>query len=130
MTPTAMDVLQQACEHGLRLKAVGNDLHVNPGRLCAPDFADLLRAQKPALLALLRLRFVMAFSHILGETIFFCEDEDTKAGLLEAGAESWSIYTNPELRQLVQQNRIAPISSTDLRKLHQIRKTFHGRIIK
>jgi len=40
-----------------------------------------------------RLPFCMVFSETLGEAIFFVEDELTKAALIEAGADEWSIYT-------------------------------------
>jgi hypothetical protein len=33
----------------------------------------------------------VVFSQILGETIFFCEDERTKTALVEAGADEWRI---------------------------------------
>src|SRR5262249_23220207 len=108
MTPTTIDVFQQAAQRGLRLKAVGNDLHVNPGRGCSPDFAETLREHKPRLLSLLQLPFVMVYTERISETLFFCEGEDTRAALVEAGASEWSIYTKAELRQLVQQNRVAP----------------------
>ena len=110
MTPTTIDIFQQAAQLGLDLKAIGNDLHVNPARLCPPDFVPVIRAHKPDLLVLLRLPFVMVYSEVLEETIFFCEDEDTKAALMEAGADSFSIYTRGELRVLVAQNRVAPLS--------------------
>ncbi len=70
----------------------------------------------------------MVYSHVLEETIFFCEDEDTKAALIQASADQWSIYTKRELRVLVAQNRIAPISADELRKLHEIKRTFHAQI--
>ena len=70
----------------------------------------------------------MVFSQILEETIFFCEDEATKAALVEAGADSFSVYTKDELRILVAQNRIAPLSQVELRKLHEIKRTFHARV--
>jgi hypothetical protein len=70
----------------------------------------------------------MVFSEALGETIFFCQDEATKEALVEAGAEPWSIYTKDELRILVAQNRIAPFSDAELRKVHQIKRTFGARI--
>ena len=54
---------------------------------------------KVALLALLKLPFVMVSSQILGETILFCEDEATKGALVEAGAEPWSIYTGMNCRR-------------------------------
>jgi hypothetical protein len=62
MTQTTIDVFQQATERGLHLKAVGNDLHVNPARCCPPDFAQRLRERKPQLLALLSRPFVTVYS--------------------------------------------------------------------
>jgi hypothetical protein len=70
------------------------------------------------------------YSKALEETVFFCEDEATKAALIEAGAEEWSIYTNDELRILVANNRAKPYLTDELCKLHEIKKTFHGRIAK
>jgi hypothetical protein len=70
----------------------------------------------------------MVSSHILNETILFCEDEATRTALVKAGAESWSIYTKDELRVLVAQNRIAPLSQAELRKVHKIKSMFNGRI--
>jgi hypothetical protein len=84
------------------------------------------RAHKWHLLSSLRLPFVMVFSEALGETIFFCEDERTKEALIQAGASEWSIYTRDELRILIAQNRIAPLSVAELRKLHQIKLGFNG----
>jgi hypothetical protein len=127
-TTTTIEVFQKAAELGLKLSFESpNTLTVEPARLCSPELADMLRAHKPALLALLELPFVMAFSEILGETIFFCKDEDTKAALIEAGASEWSIYTKHELRVLVAQNRAKPFIPDELCKLHEIRRTFHGR---
>jgi hypothetical protein len=98
MIPTTVDIFQQASQRGLRLRAVGNDLHVNPARCCPSDFVPVLRAHKPDLLSLLQLPFVMVDSKALGDSLFLCEDEPTKAALVEAGADPWSIYTRDELR--------------------------------
>ena len=70
----------------------------------------------------------MVYSKALEQTVFFCEDEDTKAVLVQAGASEWSICTKDELRVLIAQNRIAPISADELRKLHEIKRTFHAQI--
>jgi hypothetical protein len=35
-----------------------------------------------------------------------------------------------ELRPVIAQNRIAPISPDELRKVHEIKRTFHGRFAK
>ncbi len=77
---------------------------------------------------MLDLPFVVVHSQALDEIIFFCEDEATKEALVEAGAGSWSIYTRHELQILVTQNRIAPFSDAELRKVHEIKRTFSGRI--
>ena len=123
-------LLQKAADLGLKLQPEGNNLRITPARLCSANFMDALRQQKKELLHLLRLPFVMVYSERLGETLFFCEDEPTKRALVEAGACEWSIYTKAELRTLCAQNRIAPISLDELRKVHEIRKTFDGRITK
>jgi hypothetical protein len=96
--------------------------------VCSAEFSQALKAHKPALLALLKLPFVMVSSKVLEETIFFCEDEDTKAALIQAGASEWSIYTRDELRILCEANRVAPLSATELKQLHQIKRTFNARI--
>jgi hypothetical protein len=129
MTPTPIALLEKAAELGLTLKDKDSRiLTVEPASRCPRAFADTLKDHKWLLLDLLRLPFVMVFSQILGETIFFCEDEATKAALISAGASEWTIYTKRELRQLIAQNRIAPISADELRKLHEIKRTFHARI--
>jgi hypothetical protein len=131
MIPTPIALLCQAADCGLKLGVEPPDtLTLQPARLCSAEFADTLRAHKPALLSLLKLPFVMVFSESLGETIFFCEDEDTKRALVEAGAEPWRIYTKDELRVLVAQNRVAPLSPAELRKVHEIKGAFSGRITK
>ena len=130
MTPTPIALLKKAAELDLKLGSEGgHTLTVEPARRCPLAFADTLKDHKWLLLDLLRLPFVMAHSETLGETIFFCEDEDTKAALVEAGADEWSIYTKDELRVLVAQNRVAPLSAAELRKVHEIKRTFSGRIV-
>jgi hypothetical protein len=129
MTPAPIALLQQAADCGLKLGFEPPDtLTVDPARLCSPKFAATLKAHKPALLALLKLPFVMVFSESLGETIFFCEDEATRAALVEAGADPWSIYARAELQTLCVQNRVAPLTAAELRKVHEIKRAFDGRI--
>ena len=126
---TTIEVFQKAVELGLKLDVEPPDtVTLQPARLCSAEFAEVLKAHKPALLILLNLPFVMVQSATLGETILFCEDEDTKGALVEAGAEPWSIYTRDELRTLCVQNRVAPLTAAELRKVHEIKGTFHGRI--
>ena len=56
------------------------------------------------------------------------KDEATRGALIQSGADEWSIYTKDELRILVEQNRVAPLSPAELRKVHEIKRTFSGRI--
>jgi hypothetical protein len=129
MTPTPIALLQKSADLGLKLGSEGrHTLTVESAGCCPRAFADTLKDHKWLLLDLLRLPFVMVFSKALDQTIFFCEDENTKAALVKAGASEWSIYTEAELRTLVAQNRIAPLRAAELRKLHEIKKTFNARI--
>jgi len=129
MTPIA--VLEQAAGLGLKLGVESCDtLTVRPASRCHSDFADLLRAHKRHLLILLQLGFIVVDSEALGETIFFAENEDTKACLVEAGAEPASIYTCDELRVLVEQHRQQPFTVADLVRLHETRRTFGARVVK
>jgi hypothetical protein len=129
-TTSTIEVFQKAAELGLKLGFEPPDtLTVQPARLCSAEFAEALKAHKAALLALLKLPFVMVYSKALEETVFFAEDEATKAALIEAGASEWSIYTRAELRVLVAQNRVAPLSDAELRKVHEIKRAFNGTIV-
>jgi hypothetical protein len=126
---TPIEVFAEATKLGLKLSFEPPfTLVVNPRNRCPGDFVDTLSQHKPQLLALLELPFVMVYSEALQDTIFYCEDEATKGGLVEAGADEWSIYTKDELRVLVAHNRAKPFIPDELCKLHEIRKTFQGRI--
>jgi hypothetical protein len=129
MTDTSIAILQKAADLGLTLSFTPPDtLDVKASGPWPKSFADTLRTYKPQLLDLLRLPFVMVYSKTLDETVFFCQDEATRGALIEAGAEEWSIYTKDELRVLVAQNRVAPLSIQELRRVHEIKRTFSGRI--
>jgi hypothetical protein len=129
MTGNTIAILQRAADLGLKLGfEPPNTLTYEPIECCPPAFVDTLKDHKWLLLDLLRLPFVMVYSEALEQSVFFCQDEDTKAALISAGASEWSIYTKDELRVLVAQNRIAPLSDAELRKLHEIKKTFHAKI--
>ena len=129
MTDTPIAILQKTADLGLTLSFTPPDtLDVKASGPWPKSFADTLRTYKPQLLDLLRLPFVMVFSQILEETVFFCQDEATRGALIEAGASEWSIYTKDELRTLCEQNRVAPLSPAELRRVHEIKRTFSGRI--
>jgi hypothetical protein len=126
---SSIQILERASELGLKLGVeLPDTLTFQSVENCTPDFAETLQYYKPRLIGLLRLPFVMVFSEALGETIFFCQDEDTKAALVEAGAEPWSVYTRAELQVLLAQNRIKPMTRAELRKVHEIKQTFGARI--
>ena len=128
-TTTTIEVFQKAAELGLKLGVeLPDTLTLQPASRCPAEFTDALREHKPQLLALLPLPFVMMFSESLEETVFFCDDEHTKAALIEAGASEWSIYTRSELQSLCEANRVAPLSIAELRKVHEIKQTFKGRL--
>jgi hypothetical protein len=129
MTETSIAILQKAADLGLALSFTPPDtLNVKASGPWPKSFADTMRIHKPQLLALLRSPFCMVFSESLGETVFFCADEAAKTALVEAGAEEWSIYTKDELRTLCVQNRVAPFTPTELREVHDIKRTFNARI--
>ena len=127
---TPIEVFLEATERGIKLEFEPPfSLRVDPqGKSCPHSFVDALSRHKAQLLALLALPFVIVDSKTVGEILFFCQDEQTKAALHEAGAEEWAIYTRDELRILCEQNRIAPLSQAELRKVHEIKKTFNARI--
>ena len=129
MRETPISILQKADNLGLTLGFKPPDtLDVKASNSWPKAFAELLSDHKPQLLALLELPFVMVYSESLGETIFFCADEDTKAALVQAGAEEWSIYTKAELRTLVAQNRVKPFTDAELNKVHELKRTLNARI--
>src|SRR5262249_36770596 len=128
---TTLEVLCEARDRGLSLSARCDGLVARPNRLLSPDFAHKLSEFKPALLPLLQTKgitWIEVHSERLGEDLLFWRDEDTKTALIEAGAEPWSIYTLDDLEILVAQNRVAPLSDDELRKVHQIKRTFGAKI--
>ena len=59
-TTTTIEGFQKAAELGLKLGVEPPDtLTLQPARLCSAEFAEVLKAHKPALLALLQWPFVM-----------------------------------------------------------------------
>jgi hypothetical protein len=83
---TALELIQEAGRRGLMLRPSGDSLHVIPGRLCPPDFADLLRARKTELLALLADTNTDSVSEVVKPHRPLTEGE--WAILVRAGAEN------------------------------------------
>jgi hypothetical protein len=131
---TALALIDEAKRLGLTLWAKDNGkLGFKPEGLCLPEFKDKLKAHKAELLALLQAKgvtWIEVYSQALSETIFFCEDENTKALLVEAGADPWSIYTRAELEVLVANNRAKPFIPDELIRFHAAKRTFGAKIQK
>ena len=126
---TPIEVFCQTAELGLKLGVrPGNKLTVQPIEACPPGFLETLREAKGWLLILLQWPFVMVHSRALEETIFFCEDEDTRVALVEAGAEPSCIYTREELCLLVEQHRREPITAAELLSIHAAKRGFNASI--
>jgi hypothetical protein len=127
----ALDVLHQAHQRGLTLQPNGDKLEISPAYDCPRDFVRTLQEYKPALVWLLVSKgrtWTEFYSERLGDTVFFCEDEKTRDALVEAGASQWSIYTKAELGTLVVQNRVKPFTDAELKKVHELKRTFNARI--
>jgi hypothetical protein len=122
-------VLQRAAELSLKLGIEERDTLTYEPVECCPDlFRETLRDHKPQLLALLQLPFVMIYSQSVEQTLFFCADDQTRQALIDAGADSFAIYTKAELRELIEQNRVAPFTNAELRKVHEIKRSFNAKI--
>jgi hypothetical protein len=100
MTPTPIALLEKAAQLGLKL---GREGRRHPNRRTARALPAGLRRHT--------------------------ERTQVASSRVEAGADEWSIYTRDELRILVTENRIAPFSDAELRKVHQMKRTFGGTIV-
>ena len=106
MTLSTIQVLERAADLGLKLAIAAPDrLTYQPIEKCPLDFVETLKTYKGRLLNLLRLPFVMVFSETLGETIFFCADDDTRTALIEAGARVAHLHSRRTARSFA--NRTA-----------------------
>ena len=129
MNLSAVHVLERASELGVKLGVeLPDTLTFQPVNRCPPEFVETLRAHKPDLLVLLRLPFVMVYSEVLEENVFFCEGEQTGEALIEASADRDAIYTRSELEILLAHNRARPFIPTELIKLHAVKKKFGAKL--
>ena len=115
----------------LTVGKIGGDITSSAGRLrmllpaeCPPELKDDIRQQKPALLKLMGLTFLIVRSGVLGATIFFVPDAATKQSLILAGAKRGSVYTKAELGALVTR-RATP---KELRLIHAAKQQFNGEV--
>jgi hypothetical protein len=129
MMRSAISILIEGQEHGQRLEAHGEKLRVIPADRCTAEFAETLRVHKSALLALLKLPFVLVHSEPLGAWLFLCDDDQTRQALIKAGAQKEDvIYTRAELRILLAHNRARPFVPAELLALHNAKQLFNAKI--
>ena len=121
---SSFDVLLEAVARGLTVSIRGDRLAVKPDSALTRDLTDMLRTHKPELLQLLNLPFLVVQSEVLNDIVVFAGDHQTKEKLVAAGAEPASIYMRSELTVLVKHR----VSADELRKLHQVKRGFHGTI--
>jgi len=107
-----------------RLSTADDKLRVLLPADCPPELKDEIREHKPALLDLMRLRFLIVHSHVLDSIVFFVPDDPTKEWLVTAGAEPGSIYTTAELRSLVQRR----VTAEELRLFHAAKQLLNGKV--
>jgi hypothetical protein len=126
---TPVELLLETVRHGARLSINGDKLHVEPINRLTPAFVETLRDHKTQLLALLALPFVLVDSEAVGELLFFCEDDQTRTALIEAGAQDDDvIYTRDELQILIEHNRARPFVPNELIALHDAKKVFSAKV--
>ena len=102
---------------------------MKPSRLCPAEFAESpqsAQTRTPGVAAIALCHGVLRDPR--GDDLLLRGRGHQSGALVEAGAEEWSIYTKDELQRSVTQNRVAPFSAAELRKVHEIKRTFSGRI--
>jgi hypothetical protein len=91
-----------------------------------PEFENMIRQHKAALLDLYRLKFHVIQSDILKATVFWAADEQTAKSLAAYGADRGSIYTPTEIELLIN-NRV---TAGQLKTFHEAKKGFSGKLAK
>lgn len=124
----AVDTLIQVSRLAGRLEPAGDQIRALLPLNCPTEVRAEIRQHKPQLLSLLRHKFLIVHSAVLGETVYFAEDEKARQALIGAGAEPCCIYTRDELCELVDQHRRAPFTVDELLLLHAAKRIFNGRI--
>jgi len=121
----AVEVLIAVDAMGGRLEIAGDKLRLLLPANCSDELKAAIRQQKPNLLNLVRLTFLIVRSGLLNATVFFVPDDATKDSLVSAGASDGSIYTRSELAALVHQ-RVTP---KELPRIHAGKQIFKGKVV-
>jgi hypothetical protein len=116
----------------LNVRANGGDLSIATGdqlrvRLpvdCSSKLKREIREQKAALLLLLGAKFLVVWSRLLNEIVFFVADDETKTLFVVYGAAPGSIYTRDELAALVQRK----VTSDELTRIHAAKQQFNATV--
>ncbi|HOX02654.1 MAG TPA: hypothetical protein PKW32_09830 [Verrucomicrobiota bacterium] len=90
-----------------------------------PQLKAEIRANKAALIEVLKLPAKIVRSDTLGIIVFWAADEPTKEALIQYGADPAAVYTTAEITVLVK-NHVTP---DQLVRIHTARDLFHGRIV-
>jgi hypothetical protein len=121
---TPVEVLLTVVRIGGKLDSAGDRLRMLLPANCPPELKDDIRQQKPSLLDLMRLTFVVFRSRVLNSIVFFVPDDRTKESLVSAGADPASIYTRAELAVLVRSR----ISVEELSLIHTAKQRFNAKV--
>ncbi len=121
---TPVDILLAVAEIDGQLGIVGDKLRILLPANCAPELKDAIRQQKPAMLDLLRLDFLVVRSSVINSFVLWTPDEATKQSLIAAGARRTNIYTLAELDLLVD----GRTSAAELPLIHAAKQRFSGKV--
>lgn len=126
MTPptTPISILLAVAGIGGQLGPIGDKLRMLLPEDAPQDLKDAIRANKSALLALLRLDFLLVRSDALNATVFWTPGTATKEAPVAVGADPGSIYTAAELELLVNRR----VTAQELPLIHAAKQRFNGRL--
>ena len=121
---TVLETYLAVASIGGRLGIAGDKLRMLLPADCPPELKDAIRQKKAALLALLRLDFLIVRSDTLSATVFWTPNEETKESLVVAGTAPGSIYTAAELDILVHRR----LTVGELPLIHTAKQRFSGKL--
>ena len=110
---------------GGRFDVEGENLKMLLPPDCPSAIKDGIRRNKPSLIKLLHLCFLVIRSESLQRILFLTPDERTKEMLVAAGAEPQDVYTKSEIKELLRLG----VTADELPLFHEARKQFKGRLI-
>ena len=121
---TPVQILGDVRAIGGNLSIAGDQLRVLLPVDCSSKLKGEIREHKAALLRLLGVKFLVVWSQLLKETVFFVADDQTKERLVASGAERGGIYTRAELAVLAN----GQVSADELIRVHEAKQLFNGTV--